>query len=147
MADYSSKYKVVMLLLLALVITSEHVASGDVDKDREKCGNQLVGLATCLPYVSGDSISPAPDCCTGLGTLLRTSPQCLCLLVKDRNDPSLGLNINATRAMALPSYCHAPANISACPTNSSSENARTATNAGESNGGKMRKRWIGGIEM
>ncbi|GFP96131.1 protein yls3 [Phtheirospermum japonicum] len=91
------------------------VARCDIDKDREKCANDLVGLATCLPYVSGDSKSPPIDCCTGLKTVLQRSPQCICLLVKDRNDPSLGLKINATLALGLPSQCHAPANISACP--------------------------------
>lgn len=91
--------------------------NSDINQDRAKCANQLVGLATCLPYVSGDSKSSAPtvDCCAGLKQVLKNSKECLCLLVKDRNDPSLGLKINATLALSLPEKCHAPANVSDCP--------------------------------
>ncbi|KAL8546625.1 hypothetical protein ACS0TY_006375 [Phlomoides rotata] len=104
-----------MLLRCMLVLLVSVSARCDVDKDKEKCANDLVGLATCLPYVSGESKSPPIDCCTGLKQVLQKSPQCICLLVKDRNDPSLGLKINATLALSLPSHCHAPANISNCP--------------------------------
>ncbi|KAK6163752.1 hypothetical protein DH2020_000616 [Rehmannia glutinosa] len=101
--------------ILMIVMLFSNLATCDIDKDKEKCANDLVGLATCLPYVSGESKSPPIDCCTGLKTVLQKSPQCICLLVKDRNDPSLGLKINATLALGLPSHCHAPANISDCP--------------------------------
>ncbi|CAA2987719.1 YLS3 [Olea europaea subsp. europaea] len=87
----------------------------DIAKDRDQCANQLVGLATCLPYVGGEAKAPTLDCCTGLKQVLHTSPECICILVKDRNDPSLGLKINATLALGLPTRCHAPANISDCP--------------------------------
>lgn len=90
-------------------------ANSDIEKDKEECANQLVGLATCLPYVGGDAKAPTPDCCTGLGVVLKTSKKCLCILVKDRDDPSLGVKINATLALGLPTLCHAPTNISECP--------------------------------
>ncbi|KAK4409225.1 protein YLS3 [Sesamum angolense] len=99
---------------LVLMLLSS-IARCEVDKDKEKCGDELVGLATCLPYVSGESKTPPIDCCAGLKQVLHKSPECMCLLVKDRNDPSLGLKINATLALALPSQCHAPANVSHCP--------------------------------
>ncbi|KAL0436137.1 UNVERIFIED_CONTAM: protein YLS3 [Sesamum radiatum] len=98
-----------------LVLVLIRIATCDVDKDKEKCGDELVGLATCLPYVSGESKTPPIDCCAGLKQVLHKSPECICLLVKDRNDPSLGLKINATLALTLPSQCHAPANVSHCP--------------------------------
>ncbi|KAL8542616.1 hypothetical protein ACS0TY_003482 [Phlomoides rotata] len=47
--------------------------------------------------------------------VLQKGPQCICLLVKDRNDPSLGLKINATLALSLHSHYHAPTNISNYP--------------------------------
>ncbi|KAH6784955.1 hypothetical protein C2S52_009914 [Perilla frutescens var. hirtella] len=102
--------RVVLVLLMGVI-----ARCGGVDKDKEKCANDLVGLATCLPYVSGESKAPPIDCCTGLKQVLQKSPECVCLLVKDRNDPSLGLKINATLALSLPSQCHSPANISDCP--------------------------------
>ncbi|XP_011089694.1 protein YLS3 [Sesamum indicum] len=93
------------------------LTSCDVEKDKEKCTNQLIGLATCLPYVSGESKFPPMDCCTGFKEVLQKSKECLCLLVKDRNDPSLGFKINATLALSLPSKCNAPVNqsITDCP--------------------------------
>ncbi|KAK3030116.1 hypothetical protein RJ639_038865 [Escallonia herrerae] len=90
-------------------------ASSDLSKDREQCADQLVGLATCLPYVGGDAKAPTLDCCAGIKQVLQKSRICLCILVKDRNDPGLGLKINATLALGLPGACHAPANISECP--------------------------------
>lgn len=104
-------------LQCTLVLLLSSIATCDVDKDKLKCGDELVGLATCLPYVSGESKTPPIDCCAGLKQVLHKSPECICLLVKDRNDPSLGLKINATLALTLPSQCHAPANVSHCPGN------------------------------
>lgn len=98
--------------MFMMIMSSVHC---DTDKDKEKCANDLVGLATCLPYVSGEAKTAPVDCCTGLKQVLKKSPECMCLLIKDRNDPSLGLKINATLALGLPSQCHAPANISNCP--------------------------------
>lgn len=104
-----------LLLRVVLVLVVSVMARCDVDKDKEKCANDLVGLATCLPYVSGESKAPPIDCCTGLKQVLQKSPECICLLVKDRNDPSLGLKINATLALSLPTQCHSPANVTDCP--------------------------------
>lgn len=103
------KKKVLLVLLVSVM------ARCDVEKDKEKCANDLAGVATCLPYVTGEAKSPPIDCCTSLKQVLHKSPLCICLLVKDRNDPSLGLNINATLALSLPSHCHSPANITHCP--------------------------------
>ncbi|PSR86893.1 hypothetical protein CEY00_Acc32523 [Actinidia chinensis var. chinensis] len=98
-----------------LVLTMVGLASSDLAKDRQECADQLVGLATCLPYVSGEAKAPPVDCCSGLKQVLKDSKKCLCILVKDRNDPSLGLKINATLALSLPTICNAPANLSECP--------------------------------
>ncbi|KAF5200387.1 Yls3, partial [Thalictrum thalictroides] len=86
-----------------------------VAKDRDECASQLVGLSTCLPYVSGTGKAPTPDCCKGLKQVLGKSRKCLCVLVKDRDDPELGLNINATLALGLPAVCKAQSNASECP--------------------------------
>ncbi|KAI3800650.1 hypothetical protein L1987_28744 [Smallanthus sonchifolius] len=101
-------------IVLTLVLAC-HVTSGANDKDKEECTEQLVGLATCLPYVGGNAKSPTPDCCSGLKKVLNTNKKCLCVVVKDRNDPDLGLTINVTLALGLPTVCHAPANVTKCP--------------------------------
>ncbi|XP_043692066.1 non-specific lipid transfer protein GPI-anchored 14-like isoform X2 [Telopea speciosissima] len=109
-----SNYATVGLSYLLLLMMAICVES-DTAKDREECANQLLGLATCLPYVGGTAKSPTLDCCTGLKQVLDKSKKCLCVLVRDRNDPSLGVKINATLAMSLPDTCHASANVSMCP--------------------------------
>lgn len=99
---------ILVLLLLA------GFASSDLTKDREECADKLVGLANCLPYVGGEAKAPTIDCCTGLKVVLDKSKKCICILIKDRDDPNLGFKINATLAVQLPTACHAPANISQC---------------------------------
>lgn len=86
----------------------------DLTQDRAECTQQLLGIATCLPYVGGNSKAPTIECCSGLKKVLSQSLKCLCILVKDRDDPNLGLKINSTLALGLPSACHAPVNISKC---------------------------------
>nr|XP_043621967.1 non-specific lipid transfer protein GPI-anchored 14-like [Erigeron canadensis] len=103
-----------LFVILIMVFTSR-VTYGADDKDKEECTEQLVGLATCLPYVGGNAKSPTPDCCSGLKQVLNTNKKCLCVVVKDRNDPDLGLTINVTLALGLPTVCHAPANVTKCP--------------------------------
>ncbi|XP_020590845.1 protein YLS3-like [Phalaenopsis equestris] len=103
------------LLPLLLLLLLAGAAKSDFAKDREECANTLAGLATCLTYVQGSSAVPTPDCCAGLKGVLSSSPKCLCVLIKDRDNPSLGVHINLTRALILPETCKASANISHCP--------------------------------
>ncbi|TYK10478.1 major facilitator superfamily domain-containing protein 12 [Cucumis melo var. makuwa] len=110
------KWFLLMLLLLLLRSPSSvRFVGGDDKKDKEECTPQLAGMATCLPYVSGDAKTPTPDCCSGLKEVLKNNKKCLCVIVKDRNDPDLGLQINVTLALGLPDICHATANVSNCP--------------------------------
>ncbi|CAN4114110.1 unnamed protein product [Withania somnifera] len=150
-------------------------SGADLDKDRDECANQLIGLATCLPYVSGEAKAPTPDCCTGFKEVLDKSKKCICILVKDRNDPSLGLKINATLALSLPTLCHAPpnmSNVTKCldllhlspnspdakvfqdfaKSAKGSSSAPSATASGKpsndsANDGGDRRRWMGFMEM
>ncbi|CAM0871452.1 unnamed protein product [Alopecurus aequalis] len=104
---------VVMIMLLGVAAVC---VGGDMNSDRSECADQLVGLAPCLQYVQGQARAPAPDCCGGLRQVLDKSPKCLCVLVKDKDDPNLGIKINASLALALPSACGATkANVSHCP--------------------------------
>ncbi|EEE66751.1 hypothetical protein OsJ_23458 [Oryza sativa Japonica Group] len=92
---------------------------GDFAADRAECADKLMALSTCLTFVqdgaSGGAAAPTPDCCSGLKAVLAASRKCLCVLIKDRDDPNLGLKINVTKALSLPQLCNAPANISDCP--------------------------------
>ncbi|CAO2837172.1 unnamed protein product [Amaranthus hypochondriacus] len=99
-------------ILVFLFVT---LCYGDINQDKQECASQLVGLATCLPYVSGQAKAPTQDCCAGFKQVLKESRKCVCILVKDRDDPSLGLKINATLALTLPATCHSPASVNDCP--------------------------------
>ncbi|XP_059311073.1 non-specific lipid transfer protein GPI-anchored 14-like [Lycium ferocissimum] len=111
MASCNTKYQFILVLFFMLCV----FGNSDTEKDKQECTQSLIGLATCLPYVGGNAPAPTPDCCTGLKQVLKANKKCLCLLIKDRNDPDLGLQLNVTLALTLPSVCQAPANISECP--------------------------------
>ncbi|KAF0907016.1 hypothetical protein E2562_014637 [Oryza meyeriana var. granulata] len=107
----------VAFVVVVVVVAAAAAAgvSGDFAADRAECSDKLVALATCLTFVQDEAVAPTPDCCSGLKTVLQTSRKCLCVLIKDRDDPNLGLKINVTKALSLPTLCNAPANISDCP--------------------------------
>ncbi|CAN1301286.1 Non-specific lipid transfer protein GPI-anchored 14 [Linum perenne] len=73
-----------------------------------------MGLAPCLTYVTGGSKAPTLDCCSGLKQVMDKSTKCLCLLIKDRDEPNLGIKVNISLAATLPNTCHSPANVSDC---------------------------------
>ncbi|XP_031736086.1 protein YLS3 isoform X2 [Cucumis sativus] len=110
MASALSTFSFICNFLLLLASFS----ASDIDQDRTDCSDQLIGLAQCLPYVSGDAKTPTIDCCSGLKQVVQKSKKCLCVLIKDKDDPNLGLKINGSLALALPHACHAPANITEC---------------------------------
>ncbi|PWA90603.1 hypothetical protein CTI12_AA099250 [Artemisia annua] len=103
------------LIWLAIVMVLVSLSKGDFDQDKQRCGQTLIGLSTCLPYVSGQAKAPTMACCTGLKPVVEKSHVCLCILVKDRNDPGLNIKINATLALGLPDTCNTPTNASDCP--------------------------------
>uniref|UniRef100_A0A6N2MQD5 Bifunctional inhibitor/plant lipid transfer protein/seed storage helical domain-containing protein n=1 Tax=Salix viminalis TaxID=40686 RepID=A0A6N2MQD5_SALVM len=109
-----SKVVHVMVSSIVLLMVFNFVFS-DLDADKRECNEQVASLSACLPFVAGDTEVPAPTCCGRLRGEINKSQKCLCILVKDRNEPNLGFKINATLALSLPSICHAPANVSACP--------------------------------
>lgn len=102
--------------MVILMVICTCVSSSDLTEDRKECQDKLISLSPCLPFVSGDSKkAPTPQCCTQLRNGINKTRRCLCVLVKDRNEPGLGFKVNATLALILPSVCHAPSNASDCP--------------------------------
>ncbi|XP_066333134.1 non-specific lipid transfer protein GPI-anchored 14-like [Miscanthus floridulus] len=110
---------VALVVVSAFVVLSSAagVARADFAKDRAMCADKLMGLATCLTFVQDKATAraPTPDCCAGLKQVVAASKMCMCVLVKDRDEPALGFKINVTRAMDLPSLCSNPATFSDCP--------------------------------
>ncbi|KAH1056435.1 hypothetical protein J1N35_034500 [Gossypium stocksii] len=161
-------------LSLIFLLMMPGFALSDVNQDKKECSNQLLGLAPCLPYVGGEAKTPTMDCCSGLKQVLDKSKKCLCVLIKDKDDPSLGLKINGTLAGTLPSTCRASASMTECisllhlapnsqeaklfegyqklteghgstPAATGNSTSRPSSAAEKSNGGKG-KRWVG-VEM
>ncbi|KAD4384213.1 hypothetical protein E3N88_24381 [Mikania micrantha] len=95
-----SKNRLLPCLAMAVMVIFG-VTKADIEKDKQQCADKLVGLAPCLPYVGGEAPAPPKDCCTGLKQVLTNSEVCLCILIKDHNDPSLNLKINDTLALGL----------------------------------------------
>ncbi|KAF7068423.1 hypothetical protein CFC21_074193 [Triticum aestivum] len=105
-------------LLMTLVVAAvAGLAGADFAADKAECADKLMGLATCLTYVqlTATARTPTPDCCSGFRQVLGTSKRCMCILVKDRDEPALGIKVNITRAMNLPSVCNIAATFSDCP--------------------------------
>ncbi|TVU44528.1 hypothetical protein EJB05_03973 [Eragrostis curvula] len=113
----SSSAAVMALLVVLAMAAGPAVVRGDFAADRAECADKLMGLATCVTYVQAKATArePTPDCCAGLKQVVTASKKCLCVLVKDRNEPALGIQINVTRAMDLPDTCNFPAIFSDCP--------------------------------
>ncbi|KAL6966275.1 hypothetical protein U1Q18_032058 [Sarracenia purpurea var. burkii] len=100
---------------LAFTLILALVGFANSESDAKQCENQLVGLATCLSYVGGNGKAPSSDCCDAVRQVVKNNMVCLCILIKDRNDPSLGLKVNVTLALRLPTTCNAPVDLTQCP--------------------------------
>ncbi|RWW61314.1 hypothetical protein BHE74_00031634 [Ensete ventricosum] len=103
----------IMLVFLGLSLLG--TVRSDFASDRAECGGQLIGLATCLTYIQGSAKAPTADCCSGLKQVVTKSLKCLCVLIRNKDNPNLGFKINVTRALLLPSNCDAPAQVTDCP--------------------------------
>ncbi|KAB5568357.1 hypothetical protein DKX38_002150 [Salix brachista] len=93
----SSGARVGLVLLLVAITCGGAIA-------QSSCTSTLMTLAPCLNYVTGNSTSPSSSCCSQLGNVVQTSPQCLCLLLNN-SGASLGITVNQTLALNLPGSC------------------------------------------
>jgi len=109
-----SRRAAAVIIMAAAVVG---MAGADFAADKAECADKLMGLATCLTFVQATATAraPTPDCCAGFKQVLAASKKCMCVLVKDRDEPALGFKINVTRAMDVPSACSITATFSDCP--------------------------------
>ncbi|WJX80787.1 hypothetical protein P8452_63741 [Trifolium repens] len=114
MALRASLPHTLLVLATSLMLIINHVM-GESAQEKQKCAEQLTNVATCLPYLGGSAKAPTSDCCSGLIQAIKNNKKCICIIVKDRDDPDLGLKINITLALGLPSLCKASNNLSQCP--------------------------------
>ncbi|CAN4091305.1 unnamed protein product [Withania somnifera] len=69
------------------------------------CTSTLITMASCLSFVTGSAKTPSTSCCSALSGVLQSNPRCLCVIVNGGGS-SLGVQINQTQALALPSACN-----------------------------------------
>ncbi|XP_075653606.1 non-specific lipid transfer protein GPI-anchored 5-like isoform X1 [Castanea sativa] len=72
---------------------------------QSSCTNVIISMSPCLNYITGNSSTPSSSCCSQLASVVRSQAQCLCQVLNGGGS-SLGININQTRALALPGACN-----------------------------------------
>ncbi|XP_030974603.1 non-specific lipid-transfer protein-like protein At2g13820 isoform X1 [Quercus lobata] len=106
---------------------------------QSSCSNVIISMSPCLNYITGNSSTPSSSCCSQLASVVRSQPQCLCQVLNG-GGASLGININQTRALALPgacnvqtppiSRCNAAASPAASPAGSTESSNTTPSGSG-----------------
>ncbi|XP_044487158.1 non-specific lipid transfer protein GPI-anchored 5-like isoform X2 [Mangifera indica] len=90
--------KIVVILIIAGALWAGAAAQSS------DCTNVIISMSPCLNYVTGNSSTPSSSCCSQLSSVVKSQPQCLCQVINGGGS-SLGINVNQTQAMALPSAC------------------------------------------
>ncbi|CAN1177739.1 Non-specific lipid transfer protein GPI-anchored 13 [Linum perenne] len=107
------KIKLVCILIVGCLAIA---AIATLQDDEAECAQHLTDLAACIPFVSGTAKKPTPECCQDAKKLKTTEPKCLCVLIIASTDPSMGLPVNTTLALQMPSACNInDAKVSNCP--------------------------------
>ncbi|CAI0465906.1 unnamed protein product [Linum tenue] len=84
------------LSMAIVLLTVQLLWAGGSMAQSSDCTPLLLGLQPCLPYITGNTSTPAKTCCTQLANVVKVSPTCLCQLL----DGSFGVSgINRTRAL------------------------------------------------
>ncbi|XP_038710323.1 non-specific lipid transfer protein GPI-anchored 13-like [Tripterygium wilfordii] len=117
--------KIAVSYIVVMVVASLTMASmATFEEDEKECADQLANLASCIPFVSGTASKPTPQCCQDTQKVKTNKPKCLCVLNKESTDPSMGLPVNTTLALHMPSICKIEASVSNCPSNVTLKNSK-----------------------
>ncbi|XP_028555477.1 non-specific lipid transfer protein GPI-anchored 2-like isoform X2 [Dendrobium catenatum] len=100
------------------------------------CQSALLSLSPCLNFISGKATTPSSSCCTQLSSVVNSEPQCLCALLSGDVGSGLGISINKTQALELPTVCKVQtASISQCNTSSSPPSTGSPSTPNNPSGG------------
>lgn len=91
-------------LVLILFVTIIIIGEQNEVKAQSGCTSVMLRLSPCLSYVTGKSSTPSTSCCSQLTTVVQSQPRCLCS-VMNGGGSSLGITINQTLALSLPTAC------------------------------------------
>ncbi|BAH93800.1 Os07g0174400 [Oryza sativa Japonica Group] len=119
----------VVLAAAAAILAASPVAAqgGGGGGGSGSCMTEIISLASCLGYMSGNSSAPKPSCCTALSSVVTSKPACLCAVLGG-GASSLGVTINNTRALELPAAC----NVKTPPASQCSSKSISFHSSGES---------------
>ncbi|XP_021762719.1 non-specific lipid transfer protein GPI-anchored 2-like [Chenopodium quinoa] len=143
--------KYVMVLVLAISsMWAMSMAQPSSSGISGACTNVLVTLSPCLNYITGNSSTPSSSCCSQLGNVVKSSPECLCeVLNGGASGLAAGLNINQTQALTLPnacnvqtpplSRCNKAASPAGSPLGSPGSGSKTSPTDGDSSDATMSK--------
>ncbi|XP_022013182.1 non-specific lipid transfer protein GPI-anchored 2 isoform X1 [Helianthus annuus] len=93
--------KIVGMVLAIVLIVS--ICGGAMAQSG--CTNALMGMSSCLSFITGNTSTPSSSCCSQLGNVVQSQPQCLCQVMNGAGI-NLGISINRTLALTLPGACN-----------------------------------------
>ncbi|CAI0553320.1 unnamed protein product [Linum tenue] len=93
------------LLISASVANAAHHKAAAAPAPAADCSTVVMSLSDCLTFVENGSTTTKPEgaCCSGLDTVLKTNADCLCQAFK--SSAQMGIPLNVTKALTLPSAC------------------------------------------
>ncbi|CAH8389784.1 unnamed protein product [Eruca vesicaria subsp. sativa] len=106
MASRTMETSILMIFTVVALMSGERAIALD-------CSSLILNMADCLSFVTSGSTVEKPEgtCCSGLKTVVRSGPECLCEAFK--NSASLGVTLDLSKAASLPSACKVAAPPSA----------------------------------
>ncbi|XVF67184.1 hypothetical protein PTKIN_Ptkin10aG0099800 [Pterospermum kingtungense] len=116
LSKFSLAFTLLILSVFAVDAAHHHTAAAPSPSSSSvDCSSLILNMADCLSFVSSGSQASKPEgsCCSGLKTVLKADPKCLCEAFK--SSASLGVTLNITKAMTLPAVCKVSApSITGC---------------------------------
>ncbi|XP_044504217.1 non-specific lipid transfer protein GPI-anchored 15-like [Mangifera indica] len=95
----SRRLQMALVLVLAALFWERATAQSNLN-----CNNTLTTMAPCVNFLVGNSSTPSSSCCSQLGAVAKSAPDCLCGALNG-SVPTMGININRTIALTLPDAC------------------------------------------
>ncbi|KAK9134328.1 hypothetical protein Syun_013658 [Stephania yunnanensis] len=107
MAKAWSALLLITLMLTALLVSGEEPAAAAPSPSPE-CTTIAYDMIDCLSYIDArsDKAQPTAECCTGVKSVLRTDPDCLCAALNGAVE--LGIQLDVSRSLGLPSDFSVP---------------------------------------
>ncbi|BAT94086.1 hypothetical protein LR48_Vigan02g224100 [Vigna angularis] len=90
---------------MGMVLVIMSILCAGAAAQSSSCSSALVSLSPCLNYIAGNSSTPSSGCCSQLASIVSSQPQCLCEVLNG-GASSLGITINQTQALAMPTACN-----------------------------------------